>query len=34
MQYGYSFNLGSRRVIFGDFRVRTKVKYGGDTERP
>jgi hypothetical protein len=33
-QYGYSFELGSFGVIFYDFRVRTKIKYGGDTERP
>jgi hypothetical protein len=34
MQYGYPLNLWSCRVIFCNFRVRTKVKYGGDTERP
>ena len=34
MQYSYSLKLWSCRVIFCNFRVRTEVKYGGDTERP
>ena len=32
--HGYPFNFGCRGIIFRNFRVRTKVEYGGDTEGP
>ena len=33
-QNGYPFDFGCRCIIFRDFRIRTKVEYGGDTEGP